>query len=85
MYKTNISILIENRNRHSLLLWDDHNARIFTEKAIDEKDNIQDQVSTDILDMHLLWDYIILVQAERITTLSWKDLIPIRTERTRSA
>jgi hypothetical protein len=40
MYKSNISVLIENRNKHSLLLWDDHNARIFTEKAIDETEDV---------------------------------------------
>jgi hypothetical protein len=74
MYSTNISVLIENRNKNTLLLWDDHNARIFAEKALDEE--------SDILNMQLLWDYIFIVQVDRITVMSWKDLIPCLTYRT---
>ena len=53
MYSTNISVLIENRNKHTLLIWDDHNARIFSEKALDEPE--------DIISTQLLWEYIICV------------------------
>ena len=74
MYSTNISVLIENRNKNTLLLWDDQNARIFAEKELDEE--------SDILNMQLLWDYIFIVQVERVTVMSWKDLIPWMTFRT---
>ena len=74
MYNTNISVLIENRNKNILLIWDDHNARIFSEKALDE--------TAPILNMKILWDYIFVVQSERITVLSWKDLIPFAIFRT---
>ena len=54
LYDSNISVIVENRKKATLLFWDDHAARIFDERSFDE-------VKNPILDLQVLWDYLVVV------------------------